>query len=236
MAGGGEVRYNGSVDRSDADLLEAWSGGDDEAGNMLVRRHFPAVYRFFAGKVQVGVDDLLQTTFLACMRLRDRFRGDASFRTFLLGVARIELLRYLRAKDRRRELTPERDSIADLEPTAFEMVEAQREQQVLLKALRRIPVDFQIAMELHYWEHMSIAEIAAVTEVAPGTVKSRLSRGRELARRQIEQMALEPELRKSTLDGFDRWAESLQRVLAGQGDAADEESVQQRDEADPSGR
>lgn len=157
----------------------------------------------------------MQDTFLACMRLRERFRGDSSFRTFMLGIARIELLRNLRERDRRsRELSPERDSMEELDTSPFEVVEARREQRVLLKALRRIPVDFQIAMELHYWEHMSVSEIAMVTNVAPGTVKSRLSRGRDMARKQIEAMVLEPELRRSTLDGFDRWAESLRRVLA----------------------
>jgi RNA polymerase sigma-70 factor (ECF subfamily) len=199
----------------DVELLDAWCAGDADAGNLLVRRHFATVYRFFAGKLKDGVEDLVQETFLACVKLRERFRGDSSFRTFLLGIARIQLLRHLRKSARQeREFAPEEQSIDDAGMTAFEWLEARREQRVLLRALRRIPLDFQIAVELHYWEGMSVAEIASVTDVAVGTVKSRLARGREMARRQIERMNLDPEVQHSTLGGFERWVESLRGLLA----------------------
>ena len=47
------------------------------------------------------------------------------------------------------------------------------------EALRRLPVDLQLVVELHYWEDHSTAEIAALLELAQGTVKSRLRRARE---------------------------------------------------------
>ena len=74
--------------KSDIDLLDAWRAGDPRAGNELFNRHFDSVCRFFANKAGNEVDDLIQRTFLACVEGRDRFRGDASFRGYLFGVAR----------------------------------------------------------------------------------------------------------------------------------------------------
>jgi RNA polymerase sigma-70 factor (ECF subfamily) len=50
-----------------------------------------------------------------------------------------------------------------------ELLAARREQRLLVAALRSIPVDFQIVVELYYWEELSVAEIAKITEVAPGS-------------------------------------------------------------------
>jgi RNA polymerase sigma-70 factor, ECF subfamily len=49
-------------------------------------------------------------------------------------------------------------------------------------ALLALPVSFQTVLSLHYLEEMSIREIAQVVGCAEGTVKSRLSRGRDLLR------------------------------------------------------
>ena len=53
------------------------------------------------------------------------------------------------------------------------------EQRLLLEALRRIPLDLQIAIELHYWEGMSGPDLAQVLDIPEGTVRSRLRRARE---------------------------------------------------------
>jgi hypothetical protein len=55
---------------SDLALLEAWRGGDDVAGNRLVRRHFSTISRFFRNKVPDQRADLMQRTFLACVESR----------------------------------------------------------------------------------------------------------------------------------------------------------------------
>ena len=63
-------------------------------------------------------------------------------------------------------------------------------QQRLRSELRHLPVDLQIALELFYWEGLSIAEMAESLEIPTGTVKRRLMRGREALRRRLgEEMA-----------------------------------------------
>jgi len=63
---------------------------------------------------------------------------------------------------------------------------ARAQQRQLVQALQRLPVELQIALELYYWEELSIDEIAAAVEIPSGTVKSRLYRGRTLLREMID--------------------------------------------------
>ncbi len=60
------------------------------------------------------------------------------------------------------------------------------EQELVAEAMRNIPVELQITLELFYWEELKVAETAAATDVAVGTVKSRLSRGRAMLKQWLE--------------------------------------------------
>ncbi|MCA9685442.1 MAG: sigma-70 family RNA polymerase sigma factor, partial [Myxococcales bacterium] len=176
--------------KSDLALLDAWRDGDQRAGNELFNRHFDSICRFFANKAPNEVDDLIQRTFLACVESRDRYRGEASFRGYLFGVARNVLRRYYRDKryhDAR--FDPLVVSVHDLGPGPSLLIADKREQEILLAALRRLPMDHQITLELYYWEHMQAREIAAVFAVPEGTIRTRLRRARQLLVREIEALA-----------------------------------------------
>lgn len=201
----------------DFELLDRWQGGDRAAGDQLFERHFASAFRFFRNKVGDAVaEDLTQTTFLACVDGRDRFRGSASFRTYLFAIARNQLLMHFRKKgtrDRVVELGTE--SVADLGASPATVMGAKAEQKLLLAALRLIPVDFQIAIELYYWEQLSTKELAQVLEIPEGTVRSRLTRAREHLAKHIERLADSPAVLESTIGGLDNWAKSLQALFAG---------------------
>jgi RNA polymerase sigma-70 factor (ECF subfamily) len=193
---------------SDFELLEAWRGGDQAAGNRLVRRHFDSIYGFFESKLNEGVDDLTQRTFLGCVEARQRIRPDSSFRAYLFGIARKQLLR--RFDELRRDgRLDQYESRSARESSPSRVVARHQQEKVLLSALRRLPLDLQIAIELFYWEELPIADIAAVLEIPAGTVKSRLFRAKELLRETIEAMELSPDLRESTIHDLERWARSL---------------------------
>ena len=72
----------------DFELLDAWRAGSREAGSELFERHFPGLFWFFRNKAGESAEDLVQQTFLSVVESRDRFRKDASFRTYLFTVAR----------------------------------------------------------------------------------------------------------------------------------------------------
>ena len=109
-----------------------------------------------------AVEDLAQRTFLACLEAADRIREDGSFRAYLFGIARKVLLQHFARV--RRDGNPPDPAVASadaLGASPSRVIAQREEQRLLLRALRKIPLDLQIAIELFYWEELSIAEIAA---------------------------------------------------------------------------
>jgi RNA polymerase sigma-70 factor (ECF subfamily) len=196
-------------------VLDAWRGGDRRAGDALLRRHFDALYRFFRNKVDHGVDDLIQRTFTACIAAKDGLRGDASFRTWLFTVARHELYHYYAKRQREAALfEPGSMSVEAMGTSPSSIVARKQEQRLLLRALRTLPLDMQVAVELFYWEQLTTAEIAEIVEVPQGTAKSRLRRAREELEARLRELADTPEIAESTLVAFDSWAASIRDLLA----------------------
>lgn len=194
----------------DMDLLAAWRSGDATAGEALFRRHFESIYRFFCNKVGDDIDDLVQETFLGCVRSRERFREDASFRTFLFAIARNKLLGY---RDRWRRVHVDADfdasRVAALEASPSQIAVEHQEQELLLRGLRRLPLDLQIALELYYWEGFRSVDIATVLDIPHGTARSRLRRAKEQLRESIDRLAQSPELGQSTTADLERWLHSM---------------------------
>ena len=195
-------------DTTDSDLLDAWRNGDELAGNELFERHFSSVFRFFENKLDDGVDDLVQDVFLACLRGRDRFRGESTFRTYLFRVARNRLYDHFRARYRNPIDFTERSAV-DLGTSPSRAVERRQEQQLLLRALRAVPLDYQIALELYYWEGLRGPELAAILDLNPNTVRSRLHRARKALEDAIGRCGATPEAIAATITNLDDWAESL---------------------------
>lgn len=199
---------------SDEDLLTAWRGGDNAAGQRLYARYFPIVYRFFSNKIGEDLEDLVQRTFLACTRHRAHLHGGATFRAFVLTVARNELADHLRSRYRRGEtLDATTVSLADLGATPSQILGQRQEHRLLLLALRRIPLAQQDLLELHYFERLTGPELAAALEIPEGTVRSRLRRALASLRAELERLAQTPELVESTLGSIGSWAAEL-RALA----------------------
>lgn len=196
----------------DLQLFERWRSGDARAGNLLFERHFDAIYRFFLHKVDGDAVDLVQRTFLACVEARERFEARSSFRTYLFAIARHELLAHWR-RARKAVHDPAGSSILELSPSPSSAMLQRHEHRLLLEALRSIPLDLQIAIELHYWEGLSTTEIAEVLDIPAGTVKSRLRRAREALIEALERLEDDPEKLRTTLADLDGWAVSLKQAL-----------------------
>ncbi|MCA9690760.1 MAG: sigma-70 family RNA polymerase sigma factor [Myxococcales bacterium] len=163
---------------ADAELFERWRGGDVRSGETFARRHFGALSRFFRNKVSGDVDDLIAETLLRVASRLDAFRGESTPRAFLFGVARLVLFEHYRMRDRARAIDFGVTSVHDLDPSPSQVVAKREELRLLHEALRRIPLELQVVLELLYWEQASTAEIAAIIAIPVGTVKSRLHRAR----------------------------------------------------------
>jgi len=207
---------------TDAALLGAWQDGDREAGHRLFRRHVRSISGFFRSKVGEAGEDLTQKTFLALLEAPHRFEQRSSVRTYLFGIARRQLLMYLRSSaTQNRRFDPATWSVVDAGMGPERIATAQEEHALLLRALGTLPVDYQVALELHYFEELPISEIAAVLEEPVGTLKSRLSRGRTLLRESLARHAPSGELETSVAGELDRWLRALPNAIARSSSAAD---------------
>jgi RNA polymerase sigma factor (sigma-70 family) len=200
--------------RDDLELLEAWRAGSREAGGELFDRHFSSIRRFFRSKVGDDYEELVQRTFTRCVEGKQRFRGEGKFRSFLFAIAANVLREHLREHVRNQRFDADVSSVVDLgQPGPATAAGARREQKLLLEALRRLPVNDQIVLELFYWEQLTSAEIAEVLSLPHATVRSRLRLARDRLRGHVDELSRSPAELESTLGGLERWAAELRQQL-----------------------
>ena len=180
----------------------------------MFARHFDGLCRFFRNKVSDGVDDLIQRTLLVLVERRDQFEGRSTFRTYLFVVARHELYREL---DKRRrsadKLDPLEVSVMEISPSPPSVMARKREERALLEALRRIPLEHQVTLELYFWENMTAGAIGEVLEVPEGTVRTRIRRARKLLADQLQAIEAGEAPLQTTEANIDLWAKSVKEVF-----------------------
>lgn len=178
------------AEAQERELVERSRGGDLAAFNRLVQIHQRAVYNLCLRLLgsHTAAEDAAQEAFIAAFRHIKGFRG-GSFPAWLFRIAANASYDELRRR-RRRPVTLEQEAAQNLPaeaPThAFASPEAyvqQREQaQLLQQGLASLPQDQRLAVILCDVQGLSYEEIAAATGASLGTVKSRISRGREKLR------------------------------------------------------
>lgn len=166
----------------DEALLARAREGDAQAFRQLVERYEPAVAATVIGMLGPGdeAEDVGQETFIRFYESLDRFRGEASLRTYLTRIAvnlslnALERRRRWRSRFRSRDREdarlpePAGDARADLES---------RENEALVRAaIDRLGPEHRAVVVLRLIEGRSTRETAEVLGVPPGTVMSRLSR------------------------------------------------------------
>jgi RNA polymerase sigma-70 factor (ECF subfamily) len=199
----------------DGELLERWGQGDQTAGRQLFERHFDALYRFYCNKVNDGVEDLVQQTFLACIEGRARFRREASFRTYMFQTARHLLYAHYRTLQRKGQPDFEVQSVADMGTSPSGLLGREQEERCLLEALRSVSLQHQLILELYFWEDLSGPEIAEILEVPEPTVRSRIRLATERLRAQMIALADGDARLRDTADDLDAWARRMRKVLEG---------------------
>jgi RNA polymerase sigma-70 factor (ECF subfamily) len=163
-------------DRDDA-LVAAARAGDRAALDTLLRRHVDfihAVCRRLAGN-DADADDATQEALIAVTRGIARFDGRSSLRTWLYRVATNACLDELRRKARR-PITGITEVEQDVDGASLD--DTVSDQVALDAALRALPEEFRAPVVLRDVIGMDYQEIATTLELPPGTVRSRIARGR----------------------------------------------------------
>ena len=166
----------------DRELVRRAQRGDRVAFELLVERHQHRLFTLAArllGSVDDAADAVQETLVRAWLAL-PRFRGEARFSTWLYRIC-LNSVHDQRVRASPRELSPERDpsDLAD-ERDAFAERELAGELQ---RALAEVSDVYRLPLVLYDVLGCSYAEISSLLEIAEGTVKSRIFRGRrEVAR------------------------------------------------------
>jgi RNA polymerase sigma-70 factor, ECF subfamily len=173
----------------DEDLMEQFQMGTLEAFDILVSRYREPltnyVYRFVGD--QRECEDLLQETFLRVYRNRHSYRRIAKFSTWLYTIAG-NLARSEYRKRKRRRLYSLQSVNRDDEEYEVEIpddttlpdihAESRLQDRHIQEALKQIPEEFREVVVLRDVQQLAYEEIAEITGLPMGTVKSRINRGR----------------------------------------------------------
>jgi RNA polymerase sigma-70 factor (ECF subfamily) len=162
-------------ERDDRDLLRAHVAGDPDAFGELFRRHRDRMWAVALRTTRNRelASDCVQDAFISAFRRAESYRGDAAVTTWLHRIVVNACLDRLR-RDKPTSELPEHD-LADRHD-AESSVDTRLD---VREALDRLPEGQRMALILVDMHGLSVAEAAAVLEVAEGTVKSRCSRGRD---------------------------------------------------------
>ena len=158
----------------DVDLLTRARNGDSGALEILVTRHQGVVYRYLLGflKDEDQAADAAQETFLKALSRLDGFRGESSFRTWLLAIARNEALGLIRTRGRRREEPLEKTEFLAVETEALDEVAVRmQEVQQVREALERLPQKQRLSVSLRLFDELSFREIGEVIDSTGGAAR-----------------------------------------------------------------
>ncbi len=186
-------------------LASALRQGSEAAYELLVARFQQPVYNLVYRLMSDPGDacDVVQEVFLKVFRNIDRFRSQSSLKTWIYRIAVNEVHNYRRwfFRHRRQEVVLEDeteggksfgDTVPDRGRSPYDYALDGEKRVMIEDALARINPMFRAAVVLRDVEDLSYEEIADILDVSLGTVKSRITRGRESMRRQLEGR-LEPE-------------------------------------------
>lgn len=154
------------------------------------QEHFTPVFRFISRRVGADLaEDLAADTFVTAYRRRAAYQpARGSLRSWLYGIATNVLRNHWRAEQRLlaldAELLTEGDAGVCVEAADNRVISSALAPQIAA-ALLLLTSEQREVLLLHAWAELSHEEIASALEIAPGTVRSRLSRARAALREQL---------------------------------------------------
>lgn len=157
-------------------VIHAAQTGSDQAWRQLFERHFDAVYRFcvaLAGGRRNLAEEVAHQVFIVAARRINRFDpGRASFRAWLLGIARNRHMA-VRDSERRRKRHEQSSAKATSDAAARGRCDPQ-----VHEALARLPAHYRLVLEAKYLRGQSMKEMAADGGASVEAIESLLRRAR----------------------------------------------------------
>lgn len=166
-----------AIDRSDDELVRRAQDGDRGAVNDLLARHYDRLYavcRRVAGN-DADAADGCQEALLAIVRGLPRFDGRSSFKTWSYRVATNACLDEMRRRNRRPVAVDEVPEPTSDHPAMDDQL---ADRITIDEAVAHLPEEFRAPVVLRDLAGLDYADIAESLQIPPGTVRSRIARGR----------------------------------------------------------
>lgn len=154
----------------------------EEQRTQIVNRWGDMVYRLALARTASVPDaeDVFQEVFLRYFRHEDKFHNDEYRKAWLIRCTLNRCKGLLSS--------PWRKRVVPLETA--EEVGVEDDYREVYSAVLSLPAKYRAVIHLHYFEGLSVSEMAQTLQLPEGTVKSQLSRGRDLLRDMLEEVAL----------------------------------------------
>lgn len=192
------------VRAEEAAIVAELKAGSEEAYAWLIGEFHQPIYSLVYRLASDPADaaDTTQEVFLKVFRGMKNFNGQSSLKTWIYRIAIHEASNrrrwWFRHKSREMSMEPMptesesanspglKDMLVDDAESPFDCVAHEEVRARVEEELRQVPEPFRTAVILRDLEDMSYDEIAEITDVSLGTVKSRLTRGREALKQRLE--------------------------------------------------
>jgi RNA polymerase sigma-70 factor (ECF subfamily) len=173
------------------------SGGPLDDFETFAEQYRPRIFRFILASLRnrESAENLTQDCFVRAYQARDQFRGASSAGTWLMQIA-ANLIRNHEASGRLKfwrrtlrdvDLSDIGNWIPDRQMSPEQMAAAKQQVDRIWKVAGRLSGRQRAVFLLRFVEDMEVLEIAAVTGMKEGTVKTHLFRGLKLVRAALEE-------------------------------------------------
>ncbi|MDB5034258.1 MAG: polymerase sigma factor, sigma-70 family [Chlorobi bacterium] len=186
----------------DQELVSGSVAGNSMAFDELVVRYRSKVLRLIASTLgpDAEAEDIAQDIFVKMYLSLARFRGDASFSTYLYTVTVNRCRDELRKGKLRKFFSFDewfsRNEVSHPTQDNAQDIDSDERRRAVRRAMKSLPTQSQMLLHLREIEELSYKDLADIFDVEIGTIKSRLARARERLRCQLQ-----PYLTEGTFPG-----------------------------------
>ncbi len=176
------------MDGTEAELLGRCAAGDTGAFSGIVEAYQDRIYSFALRLLRnpAAAEEAAQEAFVKAFRAISKYDSAYPFASWLFRIAHNVCMDALRAAGRNSSIDEEDfPDMADPAPGVEETVGASMDSERIEAMLAALPPIYSEVLLLRYREDMGPAEIGRVIGSPEGTVKARLSRGREILKKML---------------------------------------------------
>lgn len=190
------------IEPDDLELVTRARQKDTEAYNELIRRHHARIYGlvYHMTSSREDAEDLTQDVFFRAYAALDKFKGDASFYTWIYRIAVNRAISFIKSRKRRTAVSlDDMDGAVERDPAMVELATAgmtpsrdtslREFQEKLNAALQTLSDKHRTVVVMHDVQGIPHEEIAATLGVSCGTVRSRLFYARKMLQVELAEFA-----------------------------------------------